>query len=245
MLRKIPRKITALWTLLRNFSSVPSSGTKQVTVEYREQNENGENFLAAKNKCLCHRIRFITVKPEKKDTVIHGMILFKNTSVFHEKEQQERERLQVAFEEADSASKAKTEFLNRMSHDIRTPINGIMGMLEIIRKNREDHARVDDSLEKIYVSSSHLLALVNDVLDMSKLESRQAVFKPVDFDLSQLMRDVSYLVKAQIMEMDLTHRTHRQNIQHVLLSGYPLQLRQIMLNLFSNAIKYNKKGGFN
>ena len=97
-----------------------------------------------------------------------------------------------------------------MSHDIRTPINGIMGMLEIIRKNREDHARVDDSLEKIYVSSSHLLALV----------------------------------KAQIMEMDLTHRTHRQNIQHVLLSGYPLQLRQIMLNLFSNAIKYNKKGGF-
>ena len=74
-----------------------------------------------------------------------------------------------------------------MSHDIRTPINGIMGMLEIIRKNREDHARVDDSLEKIYVSSSHLLALVNDVLDMSKLESRQAVFKPVDFDLSQLM----------------------------------------------------------
>lgn len=76
---------------------------------------------------------------------------------------------------------------------------------------------------------------------MSKLESGQAVFKPVDFDLSQLMRDVSYLVKAQIMEMGLTHRTHRQNIQHVLLSGYPLQLRQIMLNLFSNAIKYNKK----
>ena len=180
----------------------------------------------------------------KESTVIHGMILFKNTPVFHEKEQQERERLQVAFEEADSASKAKTEFLNRMSHDIRTPINGIMGMLEIIRKNREDHARVDDSLEKIYVSSSHLLALVNDVLDMSKLESGQAVFKPVDFDLSQLMRDVSYLVKAQIMEMGLTHRTHRQNIQHVLLSGYPLQLRQIMLNLFSNAIKYNKKGGF-
>ena len=130
------------------------------------------------------------------------MILFKNTSVFHEKEQQERERLQVAFEEADSASKAKTEFLNRMSHDIRTPINGIMGMLEIIRKNRENHARVDDSLEKIYVSSSHLLALVNDVLDMSKLESRQAVFKPVDFDLSQLMRDVSYLVKARSWKWD-------------------------------------------
>ena len=209
----------------------------------REQNENGEIFWLQKT-VLMSQDTVYNSETGKESTVIHGMILFKNTSVFHEKEQQERERLQVAFEEADSASKAKTEFLNRMSHDIRTPINGIMGMLEIIRKNREDHARVDDSLEKIYVSSSHLLALVNDVLDMSKLESRQAVFKPVDFDLSQLMRDVSYLVKAQIMEMDLTHRTHRQNIQHVLLSGYPLQLRQIMLNLFSNAIKYNKKGGF-
>lgn len=219
------------------------SGTKQVTVEYREQNENGEIFWLQKT-VLMSQDTVYNSETGKESTVIHGMILFKNTSVFHEKEQQERERLQVAFEEADSASKAKTEFLNRMSHDIRTPINGIMGMLEIIRKNREDHARVDDSLEKIYVSSSHLLALVNDVLDMSKLESRQAVFKPVDFDLSQLMRDVSYLVKAQIMEMGLTHRTHRQNIQHVLLSGYPLQLRQIMLNLFSNAIKYNKKGGF-
>ena len=219
------------------------SGTKQVTVEYREQNENGEIFWLQKT-VLMSQDTVYNSETGKESTVIHGMILFKNTSVFHEKEQQERERLQVAFEEADSASKAKTEFLNRMSHDIRTPINGIMGMLEIIRKNREDHARVDDSLEKIYVSSSHLLALVNDVLDMSKLESGQAVFKPVDFDLSQLMRDVSYLVKAQIMEMGLTHRTHRQNIQHVLLSGYPLQLRQIMLNLFSNAIKYNKKGGF-
>ena len=219
------------------------SGTKQVTVEYREQNENGEIFWLQKT-VLMSQDTVYNSETGKESTVIHGMILFKNTSVFHEKEQQERERLQGAFEEADSASKAKTEFLNRMSHDIRTPINGIMGMLEIIRKNRENHARVDDSLEKIYVSSSHLLALVNDVLDMSKLESRQAVFKPVDFDLSQLMRDVSYLVKAQIMEMGLTHRTHRQNIQHVLLSGYPLQLRQIMLNLFSNAIKYNKKGGF-
>ena len=118
-----------------------------------------------------------------------------------------------------------------MSHDIRTPINGVMGMLEIIRKNREDHARVDDCLEKIQISSSHLLALVNDVLDMSKLESGQAVFEAVDFDISQLMRDVSYLVKAQILDMELTHRTHRENIQHVLLSVYPLQLRQIMLTL--------------
>lgn len=97
------------------------SGTKQVTVEYREQNENGEIFWLQKT-VLMSQDTVYNSETGKESTVIHGMILFKNTSVFHEKEQQERERLQVAFEEADSASKAKTEFLNRMSHDIRTQI---------------------------------------------------------------------------------------------------------------------------
>ena len=219
------------------------AGEKQVTVEYQERNKDGKEIWIQKTVLMSQDTVYDNEK-EREHTMVRGIIMFRNTSEFHEMDQKAKEQLQIAYEKADMESKTKTEFMNRMSHDIRTPINGIMGMLEIIRKNREDHARVDDSLEKIYVSSSHLLALVNDVLDMSKLESRQAVFKPVDFDLSQLMRDVSYLVKAQIMEMGLTHRTHRQNIQHVLLSGYPLQLRQIMLNLFSNAIKYNKKGGF-
>lgn len=219
------------------------SGAKQVTVEYQEQNQQGQIYWLQKTVLMSQDTVFNN-ETGTESTVIHGMILFKNTSIFHEKELQENKRLQVAFEAADSASKAKTEFLNRMSHDIRTPINGIMGMLEIIRKNREDHERVDDCLEKIQVSSRHLSALVNDVLDMSKLEAGQASFEAVDFDISQLMRDVSYLVKAQILDMELTHRAHRENIQHTLLLGYPLQLRQILLNLFSNAIKYNKKGGF-
>ena len=92
----------------------------------------------------------------KKVQIVHGIILFKNTSDFHEKEQQEKERLQIAFEEADAENKAKTEFMNRMSHDIRTPINGIMGMVDIIRKNRNDWEKVDDSLEKIRLSTKHL-----------------------------------------------------------------------------------------
>ena len=83
-------------------------------------------------------------KTGKRSTVIQGMILFKNTSLFHAKEQQERERLQVAYETADSENKAKTEFMNRMSHDIRTPINGIAGMIDIIQKNRDDKEKLDD-----------------------------------------------------------------------------------------------------
>lgn len=218
------------------------TGAKQITVEYREKAANGELMWLQKT-VLMSQDTLYDEKTNREIPVVHGMILFKNTSVFHEQEQMEKERLQVAFEEADSASKAKTEFMNRMSHDIRTPINGIMGMLEIIRKNRSDITKVDDCLDKIQLSSSHLLALINDVLDMSKLESGHEELEQVPFDLQELMKEVSSLVDAQLTERSITHHRHRQNIQHTRLIGSPLQLRQIMVNLFSNAIKYNKPGG--
>ncbi len=99
--------------------------------------------------------------------------------------------------------------MNRMSHDVRTPINGIMGMLDIIRKNRQDEAKVDDCLDKINLSASHLLALVNDVLDMNKLESGKETIESASFDLKHLMDDVASLVNAQITEMGITHCTVR------------------------------------
>ena len=157
--------------------------------------------------------------------------------------EEKRQELQNALVEAQSANKAKTSFLNNMSHDIRTPINGIMGMLDIIRKNRQDEAKVDDCLDKINLSASHLLALVNDVLDMNKLESGKETIESASFDLTHLMDDVASLVNAQITEMGITHCTHRGELTHTRLIGSPLRLRQIMLNLFSNAIKYNKPGG--
>ena len=160
-----------------------------------------------------------------------------------DREQAENQRLQEAFEEADSASRAKTAFMNRMSHDIRTPINGILGMLDILRSNRDDARKVDSCLDKIDLSAHHLLALVNDVLDMSKLEAGQMVMEQEPFDIEVLMHGVSSLVEAQIEKGGLTHRRHRENVQHTALVGSSLKLRQIMVNLFSNAIKYNKPGG--
>ena len=130
-----------------------------------------------------------------------------------------------------------------MSHDIRTPINGILGMLDILRSNRDDARKVDSCLDKIDLSAHHLLALVNDVLDMSKLEAGQMVMEQEPFDIEVLMHGVSSLVEAQIEKEGLTHRRHRENIQHTALVGSSLKLRQIMVNLFSNAIKYNKPGG--
>ena len=218
------------------------SGEKQVTVEYRERGQNGKLIWLQKT-VLMSQDTIYDSELQEETKVVHGIILFKDTSIFHEKEQQEKERLQLAFEKADSASRAKTEFVNRMSHDIRTPINGIMGMLDIIRKNKENPAKLEECLGKIQLSAGHLMALADDVLDMSKLESGRLVLEEVSFDLLQLMADVTSLVNAQLLEMKLSHHTHRKNLKHTILLGSPTRLRQIMLNLFSNAIKYNKVGG--
>ena len=217
-------------------------GDNQVVVEYLEEGKDGKLVWLQKTVLMTQNTWYDSQKQEAR-AVIHGIILYKNTSAFHEKEQKEKERLQVAFEEADSASRAKTEFMNRMSHDIRTPINGIMGMVDIARKCRNDSEKLEECLDKIQLSSRHLQELINDVLDMSKLESDQTVLEEVPFDLAILMREVSSLVNAQLIQENITHRIHRENMEHMDLIGSPLHLRQIMLNLFSNAIKYNKPGG--
>ena len=146
----------------------------------------------------------------QESAIIHAIILFKNTSSFHEKEEQEKERLEAAFQEADLASRTKTEFLNRISHDIRTPINGIIGMLEIIKRSRTDERKVDECLDKIRISISHLLALVNDVLDMSKIKDESTTLEQEKFELEQLMEETDALVSAQLLDMEITYHAHRE-----------------------------------
>ena len=160
-----------------------------------------------------------------------------------EKEREYQKNLLEEVKKAEAANRAKTEFLQRMSHDIRTPINGVMGMLEIIKKNREDHERVDDCLEKIHVSSEHLLSLINDVLDMSKLESGHMEPEHVPFDLDDLMKNVRALNEAQVAKTSIVYTYSKISFAHAKLIGSPLHLRQILLNLFSNAAKYNKENG--
>ncbi len=154
-----------------------------------------------------------------------------------------QESLRRAVQSAQEASEAKSRFLSNVSHDIRTPLTAIMGLTDIALEHADERDRVMESLEKVQLSSHHLLNLVNDVLDMSKLEAGQMVMEQEPFDIEVLMHGVSSLVEAQIEKGGLTHRRHRENIQHTALVGSSLKLRQIMVNLFSNAIKYNKPGG--
>ena len=233
------RIVDSSFKLLKRFAT----GAKQVTVEYCETMGKENKPVWLQKTVLMSRDMVYDANTDKESFVVHGIVLFKNTSDFHEKEQQEKARLQMAYEEADSENRAKTEFMNRMSHDIRTPINGIMGMVDIIRKNRDDREKVDDSLEKIQLSTRHLLELVSDVLDMSKLEAGMFEIHEDAFDISELMDEVAALVDAQLVESGITHRKNRSNIQHTALKGSSLQLRRIMVNLLSNAIKYNKSNG--
>ena len=151
--------------------------------------------------------------------------------------------LKQALAEAQTANQAKSDFLSRMSHDIRTPINGILGMLEIIHCKRKDEVRVDDALGKIKTSAKHLLTLINSVLDMSKLVSGNITIKNENFNLQQTLRECYIMLETQIQASNIHYTVQTDELKHCNLYGNELHLRQVLLNLLSNAIKYNKPKG--
>ena len=232
------RIIDTVSKLLKRFAA----GEKQITVEYQEKNIDGTIRWVQKTILMSESIVYDRDSDSEKK-VIYGMVLLKNTTDLHQREQQEMDRLKAAYEEAETANKAKTAFLSRMSHDIRTPINGVMGMLQIIGRNREDHEKVDDCLEKIRISAEHLLALINDVLDMSKLEAGKVELDHIPFNLTDVLKVAYALNDVQISLGGITFISHPYELQHTELIGSPLHLRQILLNLFNNAMKYNRPSG--
>lgn len=154
-----------------------------------------------------------------------------------------RDLTEAALHRAEEASTAKTEFLSNMSHDIRTPINGIMGMLDIAEENFEDQARVRDCLTKMRGAASHLLSLVNDVLDMSKIESGSMKLLNNPFDLRVLLQACCDIVEGQIIERNLTFTKQIGPFWHPYLVGSELHVRQVLINILSNAVKYTPDGG--
>ena len=152
-------------------------------------------------------------------------------------------QLQRAVEDANRAMAAKSEFLSRMSHDIRTPINAILGMLDIAEKYHKDYARLDDCAHKIRSAANHLLSLVNDVLDMNRLENGQAKLVEAPADLNELVHDCVIMTQTQAERDGLTMTTDHITVEHNRVRCCALQLRQILINLLSNAVKYNRPGG--
>ena len=152
-------------------------------------------------------------------------------------------RLQAAAREAESASKAKTDFLSAMSHDIRTPMNAIIGLTTIAEKNLGDVESTGESLRKISLASNHLLTLINDILDISKVESGKLKLSPLTFSIVETVENLVNISQPMIKEKNIDFRFHINQIEKEYLYTDQLRLNQIYINILSNAIKYTEPGG--
>lgn len=152
-------------------------------------------------------------------------------------------KLRHAVNLAERANLAKTQFLSSMSHDIRTPMNAVIGMTEIARHHLDDPAYVEDCLNKVAISGKHLLTLINDILDISKVESGKMTLNPHAFSLRGNVEEMADMVRHDAQEKQLTLSVEMHDILQDTLVGDPLRIRQIMINLLNNAVKYTEAGG--
>lgn len=145
--------------------------------------------------------------------------------------------------EAKNANEAKEEFLSNMSHDIRTPMNAIIGMTALAKKHIDEKTRVMDALNKIEIASSHLLGLINDILDMSRINSGKMKIAEEQFSLSDLLHDTLTIIRPQIVKKNHTFTFSVGDVPEEVLCGDPMRIKQIYVNIISNAIKYTNDGG--
>ena len=152
-------------------------------------------------------------------------------------------KLQVAVEKAESANRAKSTFLSNMSHDIRTPMNAIIGFTTLALSNINDTERVKDYLAKTLASSNHLLSLINDVLDMSRIESGKVVFSPVPADITAVTDSAIEIIKGTLLNRSLNFEVHREPMQNPYVMTEPVRIREILVNILNNAVKFTNDGG--
>lgn len=158
-------------------------------------------------------------------------------------ERRKKEELEAALALAEEASRAKSHFLSAMSHDIRTPLNAVIGMTELAFAHIGERERVVDCLQTISLSSRHLLSLINNVLDMAKIERSSLVFSRMKIALPELAEQVSSIIALQAQNSGIRFRTDVNHIRHKAIFGDPLRLNQILLNILGNAVKFTPKGG--
>ena len=170
------------------------------------------------------------------------------TNLAHRKQEQEKDEkykaeLLIAAKKAETANEAKTEFLQRMSHDIRTPINGIRGLVNMADHYADDMEKQTEYRTKVKEASNLLLELVNDVLDMSKLESGEIVLEEIPFNLSSISREVFVVIEQMAAEQNIRVAWEKKEITHRDFIGSPGYVKRVMMNILSNAVKYNKENG--
>jgi signal transduction histidine kinase/CheY-like chemotaxis protein len=175
--------------------------------------------------------------------LISAILTNKNNKERVVEQEKNNKLLAVAAQEAQSANAAKSEFLSHMSHDIRTPINGIIGMTNIAIKNTDDTERVKDCLGKISGAADHLLALVNDVLDMSRIESGKTTVLNEPIDMRKFINDCAAIIDGQLIARQIDFIKDFGDFKYPFVFADQLHLRQVLINILGNAIKFTKDGG--
>ncbi|MGN0492076.1 MAG: response regulator [Acutalibacteraceae bacterium] len=205
---------------------------KDYSFTYEKLTADGIIYLQA-------RVSFV----HEKDGGLVAVVGTRNVDDLIKKERQQEMALQAAFDAAEAANKAKTDFLSNMSHDIRTPMNGIIGMTAIAAAHIDDRERVQDSLQKITQASKHLLSLINEVLDMSKIESGKVDLVEEEFNLSDLVDNLLSMTNSQIEAHRHELSVNISGVTHEEVVGDSLRIQKVFTNLMSNAVKFTPDGG--
>lgn len=185
----------------------------------------------------------IPLQRDSAGVVTSVLLSVQDVTDVKEREIAQHNALQDAFNEAERASRAKTDFLNSMSHDIRTPMNSIMGLTAIASMYVNDPERVKDCLTKITTSSRHLLGLINEVLDMAKIESGNLGLSEEDFDLPETVESLLSIMTPQINDKKLNLKVEIADIKHEHVVGDPMRLQQVFVNIMGNSVKFTPEGG--
>ncbi len=201
------------------------------SVDYRRSTSRGIEY---------YRVTFVLVSPETESEDF--LVVFRNVDREVRDRRQKAEALQTALDAAERAGRAKSVFLNSVSHDIRTPMNGIIGMTAIAAAHMNEPARVTDCLGKISVASTHLLSLLNDVLDISSIETGEASLAEERFNLATVFSEMTTILMPEATNKGVRFTTDG-SLRHRELIGDGLRLRQIFINIVGNAIKFTSTGG--
>ena len=217
---------------------------EKLSLEYIQANEEDYSFIYEKlsNQGITYLQARISFVCEKNGGYV-AVIGTKNVDDLIKKERKQEMALQEAFHAAEAANKAKTDFLSNMSHDIRTPMNGIIGMTAIAAAHIDDKERVQDCLQKITRASKHLLSLINEVLDMSKIESGKVDLMEEEFNLSDLIDNLLSMISPQIEEHHHELSVNISGVIHEDVIGDSLRIQKVFTNLMGNAVKFTPDGG--
>lgn len=185
----------------------------------------------------------MTVLERRERVPVTVIIAIRNIENIIAEEEKQKKQLHTAMRKAEAANLAKSDFLSRMSHDIRTPMNTIIGMTEIAKSNIEDKERVLDCFKKITLASNHLLAMINEVLDMSKIDTGKMTLRKESFSMEELLENFIAMAKSQTNEKNHTFSVTLAPIEHKYLIGDSVRIQQVFMNMISNAVKYTPEGG--